>query len=331
MPEVTINLPTALGLMVVIMAIGAAVVFSVLRGTGRVVEPTVTPTTTLTTTPTTSPTATSTSTPEPTFTPLPPLEYTVKDGDFCSTIAALFNVSVQSIVVLNNLPADCGTLLIGQKLLVPQPTPTASPLPTSTLSGAEATDAACDKVFYEVKASDTLGGIAANYNVSMDAIREYNGLPNDIVYEGQTVIIPLCERNPTPGPTPTETPPPPYTAANLLLPADGAPFTNINDAITLQWAAVGTLRQNEAYEVTVLDVTDGTGRKLTAYVTDTKYNVPSNFRPTGEIPHIIRWYVQPVRQTGTTTGGDPIWEPAGERSVFRHFSWWGIGAATPTP
>jgi LysM repeat protein/ribosomal protein L40E len=331
MPELTLSLPVAIGLVVIMLGIGAAIVFGILRGTGRVAEPTQTPTITLTATTTLSPTLEPTATPEPTFTPLPPLEYTIKEGDYCSTIAAIFNVSIQSIVLANNLPADCGTLYVGQKLLVPQPTPTASPLPTSTLSGVDATRVACEQVTYTVSQNDTLSGIAGAYNVSMAAIKEWNGLAGDVVYQGQPLIIPLCERNPTPGPTPTATLNPPYRAPDLLLPADGQSFTAVNDTITLQWASVGTLRDGEAYSVTVEDVTDGTGRKQTAYVTDTKYIVPSSFRPAGNQPHILRWWVVAVRQSGTTRAGDPIWENFGQPSQQRVFSWFGGSAATPAP
>ena len=138
----------------------------------------------------------------PSPTPLPPLEYTVTEGDYCSTIAAIFNVSIQSIVLENNLPADCGTLYVGQVLKVPQPTPTASPLPTSTLSGLAATQEACEKYEYTVGENDTLSGIAISFDVSMAAIKEWNGLTGDVVYSGMPLTIPLCQRNPTPGPTP---------------------------------------------------------------------------------------------------------------------------------
>lgn len=331
MPEITLNLPVALGLMVLILAIGAGVVFAVLRSTGRVTEPTPTVTPTLTSTITLSPTASLTPTLEPSFTPLPPIEYTIRENDSCLAIAAFFGVDVRSIVILNNLPADCGVLSIGQKILVPQPTPTASPYPTATLSGAEATDAACPKDNYLVKSGDTLSGIARSYNVSMDSIKEYNGLTSDVVFEGMTLIIPLCERNPTAGPTPTETPPPPYLAPNLLLPADGTSFQMVNETITLQWASVGSLRANEAYQVTVEDVTEGTGRKLVEYVTDTKFIVPVAFRPTDTTPHIIRWTVVAVRQIGSDNDGKPIWTQAGAESTPRVFSWSGTQVITPTP
>lgn len=331
LPELTLSLPLVLGLIVIFMAIGAGVVFTVLRSSGRVVEPTVTPTVTVTPTITVTPTATATATPEPTWTPLPPIEYTIAAGDFCSSIAAFFNVSIQSIVVLNNLPADCGVLSVGQKLLIPQPTPTASPQPTQTLSGVAATEDACEKYSYTVNENDTLMGIANSFNVSMEAIKEFNSLPSDVVYSGQALLIPLCRRNPTPGPTPTATLPPPYPAPNLLLPTDGESFAGSSQTITLQWASVGTLRTGEAYAVTIEDVTAGTNLKVVEYVTDTKLIVPASMRPTDNAPHIIRWYVNAVRQSGTTQDGEPLWVSFGKTSEQRVFSWTGSGNPAETP
>ena len=331
LPELTLSLPIAIGLVIIVLAIGAGLVFAVLQGTGRVVEPTVTPTETATATMTLTPTATLTPTQVPTFTPLPPIEYQVQSGDYCSSIAAFFNVSVQSIVVLNDLSADCTSLSVGQTLLIPQPTPTASPQPTSTLSGVEATDAACEKYDYTVGENDTLSGIARNFNVDMEAIKEWNGLTSDIVYQGQPLVIPLCERNPTPGPTPTPTLPPPYPAPNLLLPADGESFNVGNETITLQWASVGTLRQNEAYAVNIQDVSGGTNLTQVEYVTDTKFIVPNTFQPPDATPHIIRWWVVAVRQAGTDADGEPIWENFGTASMQRVFSWAGSGITTPAP
>ena len=333
MPEITLSLPIALGLMVIILSIGAAIVFTVLRSTGRVTEPTptVTPSATPTVTMTAAPTATAT--PQPTFTPLPDLEYTIASGDTCLSVAYTFKISVQSVILANNLPAACDTLVVGQKIRVPQPTPTASPMPTNTPNASQATEQACDKVEYTVSANDTISGIAANYRVSIDAIKSYNGLTTDTVLQGQTLIVPLCERLPTPGATPTPTLPPPYAAPNLLLPADGATFMNPDDIITLQWAAVGELRQSESYAVTIEDVTEATGRKMVEYVSDTKFIVPTSFRPTGTAAHIFRWWVIPARQMGTTKDGQPIWDPAGASSAQRVFTWAGgpAAATTPTP
>jgi LysM repeat protein len=334
LPEFTLNLPIAIGLFILIFGIGAAAVYAVLTSPKSPLnKPTATVTTTITPTASATPSPTGTTTPLPTATTLPPTEYTVKQGDTCLLLAYTFNVSINSIVLLNDLDADCSTLSVGQKLLIPQPTPTASPMPTTTLGAPESTEAACEKADYTVASGDTLSGIARSYNVDAEAIKSYNGMKDDTVYQGMALKIPLCHRLPTSGPTPTATNPPPYAGPNLLLPADGAIYNNVNDTITLQWSSIGTLRTNESYAVTVEDITDGTGRKLTDYVTDTRYNVPAGFRPVSKEPHIIRWTVTTVRQSGTSQDGKPVWESAGVVSQPRVFSWWGSEAAptTPTP
>lgn len=333
MPQISLSLPVALGIVALILAAGAALVyFLVGQATETALQATPTPTITFTPTASLTPTP---FTPTPTDTPQPtptPFSYTVKLGDSCSTIAFAFKVSIQSLVLLNNLPADCSTLYENQRLLIPQPTPTVTPPATSTLSPAEATEAACEKYEYIVQENDTLSSIAFNFQVPTDAIREYNGLVADIVRYGQKLQIPLCRRNAPPGETPTPTMPPPYPAASLLLPADGAPFNLANNIITLQWASVGALRSNEAYAVSLEDITEGKGRKLVDYVTDTKYIVPASFLPNDGLPHVIRWFVVPVRQTGTDDSGNPIWEPGGAPSAVRVFTWQGaVPAATPTP
>jgi LysM repeat protein len=331
MPRITLSLPIALFLLALFLGIGAILVYFALQETGRVVEPTVTPTATATVTLTVTPTP---ETPIPTNTPLPtptPMSYTVVAGDTCAGIAFTFGVSIQSIVLLNNLPADCNTLVEGQQLLIPQPTPTPTALPTSTLSAADATEQACEKVNYEVQENDTLSSIANSFNVPMAVVQEYNGLSSETVFSGMNLIIPLCERFPTPGPTPTATLPPPYAAPNLLLPPDGARFIESGDIVTLQWASIGTLLDNEAYEITIIDFTEGDNRRLVDYVTDTKFIIPATYRSSESIPHLYRWWVTTSRQAGTDEDGNPIWESAGAISDARVFMWSGGAPAEPTP
>ena len=332
MPEITLSLPVAIGLLTLFLAIGAVMVYFGLQQTEQIVVPTETPTITLTLTPSLTPTPVT-----PTITPSPqpsatPFTYEVKPGDTCVGIAFAFDISVQSIVRLNNLPADCATLFEGQRLLIPYPTPTASPFPTATLSGIDATLAACETINYTVQENDTLSSIANNYNVPIDAIKEFNGMPNNTVFSGLNIVIPLCERFATPGPSPTPTPPPPYPAPNLLLPADGIHFAISDEIVTLQWAAVGVLNANESYAVTIEDITDGSGRKITGYVDETKYIVPESFRSMDSYPHIYQWWVTTVRQIGTDDSGNPIWESAGAASARRSFTWIGEQVmTTPTP
>lgn len=330
MPEVTLSLPVALILLAALIVIGALALYFTLKATDRVVSPTAVPSATVTATVTLTPTETLLPTETPTLTLEPPYEYKIKSGDNCYSIAAFFNVSVNVIILTNNLNSNCTDLIVGQTILVPRPTATPLPAPTATLEPAAATRAACQTVSYTVQANDTLSSISLNYNVPMQAIKDWNGLSTDNVYLDQPLVIPLCMRAATPGPSPTPTPPPPYGAPSLLLPLDGAAFSLADNAVTLQWASVGTLRDNERYQVTVEDVTAGTGRKLTDYATDTKFIVPASFRPQDGLPHVMRWWVVTVRQTGTDDRGNPIWSVAGAASTPRVFTWTGT-AIIPTP
>ena len=334
MPSITISLPAAIGLLALFLGIGAIMVYFALRKDPEaIIPPTSTATVTSTATGTQTATVTAfptlTSTPEPSSTPI---TYLVKANDTCISIALFFDVSVQSIVTLNNLPTECNTLGINQSLLIPQSTPTVTPLPSATYSLAEQTEAACEKVEIIVQSTDTLLSISTNYDVPMEAIKEENGLPSDTVYLGQPLVIPLCRKFATPGPSPTATPPPPYASPNLLLPANGAPFTLADDSITLQWASVGSLQETEAYRVTVEDLTAALGPSLIDQVADTKYIIPSTLRPSEGAAHVFSWIVEVVRVTGSDESGNPIWTTAGLASIPRYFSWIGApGNVTPVP
>ncbi len=106
MPEITLGLPIAIGLVVLFLAVGAGMVYLALSQTGAGVDTTITPTLTetLTTTPTSTPEP-----PTPTPSPMPsptPLTYVVVANDSCLAIAARFEVSIKSIVLMNSIPAS---------------------------------------------------------------------------------------------------------------------------------------------------------------------------------------------------------------------------------
>ncbi len=334
MPSITLGLPAAIGLLALFLGIGAIMVYFALRQTPEAIIP---PTSTSTETATATGTQTPTVTPFPTVTntPLPSptaVTYLVKANDTCIGIALFFDVSVQSIVMMNNLPTECNTLYINQPLLIPQPTPTVTAMPSATYSLAEQTEAACEKVEIIVQSTDTLSTLSSTYNVPIQAIQDENGLTGNTVYLGQPLTIPLCRKFATPGPSPTATPPPPYAAPNLLLPANGAPFTIADDSITLQWASVGSLQEIEAYRITIEDLTSGLGPSLVDQVTDTKFIVLSTLRPSDGVAHIFSWTIEVVRISGSDESGNPIWITAGSPSPPRYFSWIGAPAiATPTP
>lgn len=284
--------------------------------------PTVTVTVTLTSAPTFTPSATATETAVPTDTPLPPIEYTVASGDTCVGIAVENNISAESIISLNKLDPNCN-LSVGRVLQIPQPTPTASPLPTATLGGPVETQV--PRLTYTVQSGDTLQVIATFYGVTVNDLMEVNGIANaNDITVGQVLIIPT-ERIVTPGPTPTATQPPPWPAPNQLLPADGATF-NAADVVTLQWTAVGTLRTDEAYFVTIEDVTCNCARVYRQPTTETKLIVPATFRHTENGLRVYRWTVTTVRQQPSGEA-QPQYDPAGATSTARVFVW--MGGAAP--
>jgi LysM repeat protein/ribosomal protein L40E len=334
LPQVTLSLPAAVGILAVVIIVAASIVYFTIRTSNPEAFPEAVETGTPTETPTASPSPTNTlpATDIPTATPQAPFPYTVSASDgSCSQIAFNFNISVQSIIVTNNLASSC-PISVGQVLLIPYPTATPPPVATSTPPPAQATQNACETVPITVQENDTLSSISLNYAVPMDAIKQFNGLTTDNVFLGQPLLIPLCMRAATPGPTPTATLPPPYPAPNLLLPADGAAFTLANDVVTLQWASVGVLRDGEAYQVIVQDVTATQTRRITDYVTDTKYIVPTSFRPNDNVAHVMRWWVIPVRQAGVDDQGQPVWVASGAISEKRVFTWVGVAVqGTPNP
>ncbi|MEK7649067.1 MAG: peptidoglycan DD-metalloendopeptidase family protein [Patescibacteria group bacterium] len=94
--------------------------------------------------------------------------YTIQPGDTASSIAARFNLSLNSILWANNLNAT-SRLTVGQKLTI---------LPV-------------DGVLHRVKRGDTIGRIATLYNADMDQVLAFNNLPpNGAISVDDALIIP---------------------------------------------------------------------------------------------------------------------------------------------
>ena len=329
MPTFNVSAPIIIIALLIILTLGSVGTYLVLSLTGSLAQPVDTPIPTITRMPTASPTLE-----RPTFTasPLPsptPLSYTVKPDDSCLVIAYAFNISVPSIITENGLSADC-LLSVGTVLRIPQPTPTATPLATNTPSSQQATIEACQKTFYVVKENETLGQIAAEFEVPVETIMEWSGKTVDTAFYGETLTIPLCLRSSVAGSTVTPSPAPDYPAPELLRPRNGEAFTLNTDSITLQWAAVSDLRENEYYLVTLINLTSGQNEELTVAVKDTKYLVPNSLRPTTNIPNIFQWYVIPAAQIGVDQDGNPEYRHGGPPSDPSYFTWVGSSVqATP--
>ena len=159
--------------------------------------PTLTFTPTVTYTPTETPAATATFTETPTPTRSAPYTYTVQEGDFLATIVEnqnLGNDGVALILLLNPYNEETGSgidpttqiIYPGQEILLPypgMPLPTATPIPADLQRGT--------KLTYAVQAGDTLAGIAALFNSTLDDIIKENKLDDpNAIFVGQQLIIP---------------------------------------------------------------------------------------------------------------------------------------------
>ncbi len=210
-------LPFLLGALSVVFVVVGIVLVLAFLGQGRSIpllsRPTATPTATLTptpaptNTPTPTPTLTPTSTPSPTptFTPTPsaPFQYTVQEGDSLVSIAKKFNADLVTLMLLNNLN-NTSTIYVGQPLIIPAPNtkrPTPTPLPTFMPRGF--------KIQYFVLPGDTLQGIAAKFNSTVEAIIKANDTlekATDPIYVGQILIVPVNLVTPRPTQPATATP-----------------------------------------------------------------------------------------------------------------------------
>lgn len=96
------------------------------------------------------------------------ITYTVKKGDTLYSIARNYNVSVNTLMKLNNLSTSI--LTIGQTIIIP-------------------TNNENNYITYYVKKNDTLYSIANTYNTTVDNIKKLNNLTSNTLQIGQKLLI----------------------------------------------------------------------------------------------------------------------------------------------
>ncbi|MBU8915078.1 LysM peptidoglycan-binding domain-containing protein [Bacillus sp. FJAT-29953] len=131
------------------------------------------------------------STPAPAPSAAATQDYTIVPGDSLSKIALKFGTTVSQLKSLNGLSSDM--IYAGQTLKVPgqsdaaQPSAPAVPAPPAPVTPPPA---ATDVSDYVIKSGDTLGAIAAKFNITIQDLKALNNLTYDMIYAGQTLKVP---------------------------------------------------------------------------------------------------------------------------------------------
>lgn len=125
--------------------------------------------------------------------------HTVAAGDTLAEIAGRYGVSVVRLKRANRLSND--RLRIGQVLEIPSKSETVArpvvPAPAGEQSAAG---------LYRVKQGDSLYSLSRRFGVSVESLKDVNGLRTSVVNVGQKLIIPATAKNqPTPAESKAET------------------------------------------------------------------------------------------------------------------------------
>lgn len=109
--------------------------------------------------------------------------YVVKRGDTLYSVAQKYNTTVNAIRAKNNLTSDA--LSVGQILTIPAD--------IESTGGEDITEETTNT--YVVKRGDSLYTIANTYGVSVDELKNANGIVGDIITVGQVLTIPNGDSN----------------------------------------------------------------------------------------------------------------------------------------
>lgn len=104
--------------------------------------------------------------------------YTVKEGDYLSTIAKEYDVATDDIKEWNNLKDD--KILIGQKLKIYSDTKVESKKDDTKIKGAKT---------HKVEEGEYLTLIAKKYKVTLEELRDWNELDDDVIVPGQVLVV----------------------------------------------------------------------------------------------------------------------------------------------
>ncbi len=158
------------------------------------------------------------------------ITHTVRRGDTVSRIAVLYGSTVNAIISANDLN-ESALIFVGQGLVVPVRIPdpaTATPTPTNVVVVVTATQPAvpipspeppeAPADTYVVQRGDTLNRIASQFNTTVGALVQLNGIANpNRIFAGQTLRIPATGGTTAPA-QPTVAPAQPTSTPQNIIP-----------------------------------------------------------------------------------------------------------------
>jgi LysM repeat protein len=258
--------------------------------------------------------------------------YSVQPGDTVYEIASAYDMSVEDLLVANDMTEDdVFTIQPGDELIIPAPTPEGAP--TATPAPAPAT--------YTVRPGDTLVEIAQSFDVTVEELLEANDMTiNDArtLQPGDALVLPGAEpvATPTAAAAATATTAPAATptllasavrldAPRLRSPENGA-SVSCSGQETLNWLATPSIRATDFYLVHLgyIESTDAAGVEEIVWVmtqprsaTTTSWLLDADLCGLAPISggRQWRWYVEVAEQTAAGL------QPVSPASAVWGFAW----------
>ncbi|HET9053830.1 MAG TPA: LysM peptidoglycan-binding domain-containing protein [Cyclobacteriaceae bacterium] len=136
--------------------------------------------------------------PRPAKVVVPGKKHIVAEKETLFSISRLYGVTVEDLKTWNNL-AD-NTLSLGQELVIKNQ-------PTLTSSSVNQLETKSAKTVHTVEAKETMYSITRQYGITVEQLREWNGLQTDELKIGQTLFVsqPMYSKQTTHPPTQTIT------------------------------------------------------------------------------------------------------------------------------
>jgi LysM repeat protein len=137
--------------------------------------------------------------------------HVVRPGEYLSTIASRYGVSLSALIRANGI-SNPNLVRAGQVLIIPggapqatEAPPTSTPAPRSDatrpssvpsaqyipqIQSNPAPVASANDILHTVYPGESLSSIARKFGTTVSAIMARNGLPSSLIYSGQRLIIP---------------------------------------------------------------------------------------------------------------------------------------------